>query len=143
MKKLLCVLAIACASSALAAEDQTRTPVRAADYRIGTELAKYTEVLNVPPGFVKHWIAPKPFGAVIPGNPDVIDVMVGNTDRELVFMVKPGGGETNILLLDNNGEQVANLLVVNPPKFIAPFQGVNGWQVFHKDNYDYLPQEKK
>jgi hypothetical protein len=147
MKKLLCILAIICASPAFATDEPRfglpRTGPKAADYKAGSKAADYTTVLNVPPGFVKHWIAPQPFTRVAPGTPDVIEILQGS-GRELVFMVKPEGGETNILLLNDSDEQIANLLVVNPPTFMAPSQGPQGWQVFHKDNPDYmLAKDKK
>src|SRR5262249_59396517 len=115
MKKLLCLLAITCASPALAAD--------------------YTTTLKVPPGFVKHWIAPRPFTTVVPGSPDVVEVLSGK-GRELVFMVKPEGGTTNIVLLNDDGEQVANLLIVNPsgPGIDTDvYQGPDGWQVYRTD----------
>jgi hypothetical protein len=124
MKKLLCVLAITCASPALAVD--------------------YTATLEVPPGFVKHWIAPRPFTTVIPGSPDVVEILSG-AGRELVFMLKPEGGTSNILLLDDNGEQIANLLVFNPGELKTQLrQGPEGWQVYRKDDPSYVrPKEKK
>jgi len=111
--------------------------------------AGYTATLVVPPGFVKHWIAPRPFTTVVPGTADVVEVLRGS-GRELVFMVKPEGGTTNILLLNDDGEQVANLLIINPS---APgiernlHQGPDGWEMYRKDtdgdpNY-VKPKEKK
>lgn len=129
MKKLLCLLAMTCASPALAAD--------------------YTATLEVPPGFVKHWIAPRPFTTVVPGTPDVIEVLSG-AGRELVFTVKPEGGTTNIVLLNDNGEQIANLLVTNPSTATQVgqlYHGPDGWQLYRKDiNCDLpcvKPKEKK
>jgi hypothetical protein len=129
MKKLLCVFALTCASPALAAD--------------------YTATLRVPPGFVQHWVAPRPFTTVVPGTPDVVEVLRGS-GRELVFMVKPEGGTTNILLLNDDGEQIANLLVTNPSTAtqVAKLrQGPEGWQVYRKDVDCELPcvrpKEKK
>src|SRR5262249_673109 len=70
--------------------------------------ASITE-LEVPPGFVKHWVAPRPFTRVIPGTSEVVEVLLA-AGRELVFMVKPDVAlppTTNILLVDDNGEVVA------------------------------------
>src|SRR2546430_16903872 len=96
MKKLFWIWAIICTS-----------PVLAADF---------AATLQVPPGFVKHWIAPRPFTRVVPGTPEVVEILSA-TGRELVFTVKPEGGTTNILLLDDSGERVANLQVVIPGLF--------------------------
>ena len=124
MKKLFCILAISCTSPALAAD--------------------FTATLQVPPGFVKHWIAPRPFTRVVPGTPEVVEILSAE-GRELVFTVKPEGGTTNILLLDDSGERVANLQVVIPGLFNHDVrQGPDGRQVYRKDNPDYVaPKEKK
>ena len=106
MKKFVCLLAITCASPALAAD--------------------YSDTLRVPPGFIKHWIAPRPFTTVVPGAPDVVEILRGS-GRELVFMLKPEGGQTNILLLNDDGEQVANLLVINPSQLHTSLQQGAGW----------------
>jgi len=83
--------------------------------------------LEVPPGFVQHWIAPRPFTTVVPGAPDVVEILRGS-GRELVFMLKPEGRQTNILLLNDDGEQVANLLVINPSQLHTSLQqGQDGW----------------
>jgi hypothetical protein len=104
----------------------------------------YTDTLQVPPGFVKHWIAPRPFTTVVPGSPDIVEILSGS-GRELVFMVKPEGGTTNILLLNDDGEKIANLMIVIPSEFeTAPYQGSDGWQLYRKDNPDFVrPKEKK
>ena len=102
--------------------------------------------LEVPPGFVQHWTAPRPFTRVVPGTPEVVEIIsAGATDRELVFTLKPEGGQTNILLLNDDGEQVANLLVINPSQLHTSLQqGQDGWQIYHKDNPYYVaPKAKK
>jgi hypothetical protein len=145
MKKLVCLLMVSCAS-----------PVLAQDF---------TATLQVSPGHVERWTASRPFKDVIPGNPDIVDVLA-TTDRQLTFIVKPEAGKTitttktdtlgplvststttttyprstNILLLDDNGKQVANLRVVIPGRFTwATLQGPDGWQVYRKDNPNYIP----
>jgi hypothetical protein len=123
MKKLSFLLAITCAS-----------PVLAADY---------TDTLAVPPGFVEHWTAPRPFATVVPGTPDVVEILSG-AGSELVFMLKPEGGTTNILLLDDKGAQVANLRITNPSQLHSQiWQGPNGWQAYRQDNPDYVEPRKK
>jgi|SRR5215471_14030891 len=126
MKKLSFLLAITCAS-----------PVLAADY---------TDTLVVPPGFVEHWTAPRPFTRVVPGTSDVVEVLSA-VGRELVFMIKPDIAlppMTNILLLDNNGAQVANLRIVTPSQLHSQiWQGPGGWQAYRQDNPDYVPPKVK
>jgi Pilus formation protein N terminal region len=124
MKKFVCLLAISCAS-----------PVLAQDF---------TATLEVAPGFVEHWTAPRPFTRVVPGTADVIEILSA-VGRELVFTVKPEGGTTNILLLDDNGEQIANLRIIIPARFnTEAHQGPDGWQIYRKNNPDYVrPKEKK
>jgi hypothetical protein len=98
---------------------------------------------QVPPGFVRHWIAPRPFTTVVPGTPDVVEILRGS-GRELVFMVKPEGGTTNILLLDGNNERIANLLIVNPPPLETEIhQGPDGMSVYRKDNPDFVRAKEK
>jgi len=117
--------------------------------------------LEVPPGSVRHWIAPRPFSRAIPGTSEVIEILLVR-DRELVFMVKPDvGGKfssetttafgmtttstttltaTNILLINDNGEVVANLRVTIPdPHDRDVRQGQDGTQVYRQDNPDYVP----
>jgi hypothetical protein len=50
---------------------------------------------------------------VIIGNADIVDAFPGH-NQELISITKPDGGTTNIALIDDNGEQVANMLVTNP-----------------------------
>jgi hypothetical protein len=104
-------------------------------------------VIEVPPGFVKQWIAPRPFSRVIPGTSEVVEVLSA-VGRELVFMVKPDIAlppSTNILLVNDDGEVVANLRV-NIPKALNDEvrQGPDGTQLYRKDNPNYVaPKEKK
>src|SRR5262245_23376840 len=78
--------------------------------------AQSRETIVLPPGFAVTWQAPRPFKDIVPGNPNIVDVVPGATNRQLRIISKPlsdtnPGGDTNILLLDANGDQVANLLV--------------------------------
>jgi Flp pilus assembly secretin CpaC len=76
--------------------------------------AEFTHKIELPPGFAERWQAPRPFKSVILGDPDIVDAIQGQTNRELIIITKPDGGTTNIVLNDENGEQVANVLVTNP-----------------------------
>jgi hypothetical protein len=102
--------------------------------------------LEVQPGFVKQWIAPRPFSRVIPGTSDVVEVLSA-IDRELVFMVKPDIAlppTTNILLVNDVGEVIANLHIVIPGSLNTEVQqGPNGYQVYRKDNPNYVPPKEK
>jgi len=122
-------------------------------------------VLEVPPGFVKHWVAPRPFSRAIPGTSEVVEILLAK-DRELVFMVKPDVGgiissetstalgttttstsaltATNILLINDNGEVVANLRIHIPEPHDRDIrQGNDGTQVYRQDNPDYVPPKGK
>jgi hypothetical protein len=123
-------------------------------------------VLTVAPGFVKHWVSPRPFTHAIPGTSEVGEILSAS-GRELVFMVKPDTGTTisttagstgstgttlttslgttNILLINDDGEVVANLRIVISGMFDREVrQGPDGSQVYRKDNPDYVaPKEKK
>ena len=105
-----------------------------------------TTTLEVSPGFVKHWIAPRPFTRVIPGTSEVLEVLSA-ASRELIFMVKPDVAlppTTNILLVDDNGEVVANLRIVIPETVTHELhQGPNGSQIYRKDNPNYVPPKEK
>src|SRR5262249_22493328 len=110
-----------------------------------TPATEVTE-LHVPPGFVKHWVSPRPFTRVIPGTSEVVEVLSAS-GRELVFMVKPDISlppTTNILLVDDNGEVIANLKIVIPGKLNRELrQGPDGTQVYRKDNPNYVPRKEK
>ena len=70
-----------------------------------------------------------------------------STERELVFMVKAEADRpTNILLLVNDdGEVVANLKIITPAALNGDVrQGPNGYEMYRKNNPDYVaPKEKK
>jgi hypothetical protein len=120
-----------------------------------------TTNLDVPPGSVEHWIAPRPFTRVVPGTSEVVEILSAK-GHELIFMVKPDVGgmissetstafgttttstanltATNILLLDDNGDLVANLRIkIADPHNRDIRQGQNGTQVYRKDNPNYVP----
>ena len=111
--------------------------------------AQFTDTIVLSPGFTARWRAPRAFKQVIIGDPDIIDVVQGQTDRQLIITrkrpTKPGGptdaggttdaggGTANILLLDANGDQVANLLVTNPGLQYELKKSPNGiWQIYRQ-----------
>jgi hypothetical protein len=121
--------------------------------------------LEAPPGSVKHWVAPRPFTRVVPGTSEVVEILSAK-GRELIFMVKPDvGGKissetstafgttttstanltaTNILLLNDNGEVVANLRIkIADPHNHDVRQGQDGTQVYRQDNPNYIPPKGK
>jgi hypothetical protein len=103
-----------------------------------------TTVLEVPPGFVKHWVAPRPFSRVFPGTSDAVEILSAS-ERELVFMTKPDNTRpTNILLANDDGEVVANLRIVIPGSLNTEIQqGPDGYQIYHKDNPNYVASKDK
>src|SRR5262249_432640 len=102
--------------------------------------------LQVAPGYVKHWVAPRPFTPVIPGPSEVVEVLSG-ARQELIFMVKPDVAvppSTNILLVNNDGEVIANLRVTIPGPLTHEYrQGTDGPQIYRKDNPSYVPSKVK
>jgi len=102
--------------------------------------------LEVAPGSVKHWVAPRPFTRVIPGTSEVVEVLSG-AGQELVFMVKPDVAlppSTNILLVNNDGEVVANLRITIPGPLTHEYRrGPDGPQIYRKDNPSYVPSKVK
>ena len=90
------------------------------------------------PGSTERWRAPRPFKNVILGNPDVVDVVQGQTNQELIISTKPDGGATNIVLIDEHGEQVANVLVTTAPRYQPARSAVTGrLQVYRNDDKCY------
>ena len=76
--------------------------------------AEFTDKIELRPGHAEPWQAPRPFKNVVLGNPDIVEVVPGQTNQEIIIIMKPDGGTTNILLNDENGKQVANLRVTQP-----------------------------
>jgi Flp pilus assembly secretin CpaC len=72
---------------------------------------QYTHYIEMPPGITIRFESPQPFASVVPGNTDVADAVPGPTDRLLAVTSKTVTGATNFLMLDRNGQEVANLLV--------------------------------
>jgi Pilus formation protein N terminal region len=100
---------------------------------------EFTEPVEIPPGFTVRWPAPgqqaPAFKTVITGNSDVADAVPAGEDK-LIIVMKPNGGTTNFLLLDESGEQVANLLVTNPKIQypLAQDSTTKTWQVYRNDD---------
>jgi len=65
--------------------------------------------LYMQPGYAKQYEAPKPFATMMIADPKVVDGLAA-TDR-LVTFTPQAPGETNVLFLDSNGREVAELLV--------------------------------
>jgi hypothetical protein len=104
-----------------------------------------TATLAVPPGFIQHWKARRPFSQVIPGTADVVEVLSAS-GQDLVFTTKLDNTRpTNILLVNDDGEVVANLRVIMPGSLNTEIQqGPEGYQVYRQDNPNYVaPKEKK
>jgi Flp pilus assembly secretin CpaC len=89
-------------------------PVCAAEFT--EKAAGFTDKIELRPGFAERWQAPRPFKNVILGDPDIVGIVQGQTDQELII-IKTDGGTTNIALTDENGKQVANVLVTNEPEY--------------------------
>jgi hypothetical protein len=72
---------------------------------------RYTHYIEMPPGITIRFESPRPFASVVSGNTDVADAVPGPTDRLLVVTSKSVIGATNFLMINGNGQEVANLLV--------------------------------
>ena len=76
--------------------------------------AEFTNEIELRPGHAESWRAPRAFKNVVLGNSDIVEVVPGQTNQEIIIIMKPDGGTTNILLNDENGKPVANLRVTQP-----------------------------
>ena len=83
---------------------------------------EFTHKLELRPGLAERWQAPLPFKHIVPGNPDIVDVVQRATNQEIIVITKPDGGTTNIVLNDENGKQVANLLVTRPAQDLVQYR---------------------
>jgi hypothetical protein len=71
-----------------------------------------THYITMPPGYSIRYESPRPFASVVSGNTKVAEAGPGATDRVLVITSKPEiEGQTNFLLVDRNGQEVANVAV--------------------------------
>jgi hypothetical protein len=70
-----------------------------------------THYIEMPPGTTIRFESPQPFASVIPGNTAVADAVPGPTNRILVVTSKRVKSATNFLMINGNGQQVADLLV--------------------------------
>jgi hypothetical protein len=121
--------------------------------------AEFTDTIEIPAGFAKRWSAPRPFTEVVIGNPDVVDAKA-ETNQELIISMKSevkaessslssSSTETtrpvdpmrsNITLLDEHGEQVADVLVTNPATQYEPARNANTGelQLYRNDDKCYV-----
>ena len=65
----------------------------------------------MPPGFSIRYESPRPFASIVSGNSNVAEAVPGRTDRVLVITSKLVEGQTNFLLVDGSGQEVANVVV--------------------------------
>ena len=71
-----------------------------------------THHITMPPGFSIRYESPRPFASVVSGNTKVAEAVPGQTDRVLVITSKADvEGQTNFLLVDRSGQEVANVVV--------------------------------
>jgi Flp pilus assembly secretin CpaC len=106
--------------------------------------AEVTDTIEIPAGFAKRWSAPRPFTDVMIGDPDVVDAKA-ETNQSLVINMNPKAKDrkTNIVLLDEHGEQVANVLITNPPTPTIQYQAARSdetpgaWQIYRKEDECY------
>jgi Pilus formation protein N terminal region len=71
-----------------------------------------THNISMPPGFSIRYESPRPFASVVGGNTKIAEAVPSQTDRVLVITSKPDvEGQTNFLLVDRSGQEVANVVV--------------------------------
>jgi hypothetical protein len=100
-----------------------------------TKVQGSTIYVDLYPGYVVKLEAPRAFKDVVIGDSDVIDTMPGGTDRDLIIQAKVGGGGTNIMLLDGEGLEIANVIVTAVPSWRRFNEGKV--QIYNK--HDNLP----
>lgn len=78
---------------------------------------------------------PQAASAVLVGNPDIADVSVHSADT--LFLVGRGFGETNLIVLDANGNEMmdANLTVVHT----LPNHGIRLYNAKSRETYSCIP----
>ena len=81
----------------------TSTSAQARDVQNYTVELNKTEILRLPSAA----------GSVIIGNPKIADVTVHSSD--LLFVVGRGYGETNLIILDSNGNTMLSLIHISEP----------------------------
>ena len=106
--------------------------------------AEFTDTIEIPAGFAKRWSAPRPFTDVMIGNPDIVDAKP-DTNQALILNMKVKDGRTNIVLLDEHGEQVANVLVtdLHTMQYQAARSNKNPgtWQIYRKEVVSDAPKQ--
>lgn len=114
--------AAALSAAALVAATFTAAPAFAADGLYSVQINK-TEVLRLP----------APASAVVVGNPEIADVSIHAADTLLV--VGKGYGETNLLILDKNGNTMmsSDIQVITPQSRnqVRIFNAANSRQTFN------------
>jgi hypothetical protein len=104
----ICLAVLPCfALFAVAQQQQPGAPPAAARQSV-----EATHYITMPPGFSIRYESPKPFTNVQSGNPDVAVAVPSGSDRVLVITSKAVEGQTNFLLLNGNGQEVGNVIVV-------------------------------
>ena len=101
--------------------------------------AEFTDKIELRPGLAERWQAPRPFKNVVLGNPDIVEVVPGQTNQEMIIIMKPDGGTTNIVLNDENGKQVANLRVTQPAIQYQPARSAKTGSLSYRNDPECYP----
>ena len=67
--------------------------------------------LVVRQGLASRWISPVPFKDVLQGNDQIVGILPGPTDRELILVGKEPGS-TNVLVFYRDGQAIVELKIV-------------------------------
>lgn len=77
-----------------------------------------TTQITMTPGFYALWKSPRPFTEVLIADPLVVDGAPARDSSTLRFIAKAPGA-TNVIVLDEQDEPIANIVVVVSPREIA------------------------
>jgi glucose/arabinose dehydrogenase len=110
----ICLAVLPC-FALFAVAQQQRPPAQqpaASQQPAAAQQVQPTHHITMPPGFSIRYESPRPFASVVSGNTKVAEAVPGQTDRVLVITSKADvEGQTNFLLVDRSGQEVANVVV--------------------------------
>ena len=110
----ICLAVLPCFALFAAAQQQRPAAQQpaASQQPAAAQQVQPTHHITMPPGFSIRFESPRSFASVVSGNTKVAEAVPGQTDRVLVITSKADvEGQTNFLLVDRSGQEVANVVV--------------------------------
>jgi hypothetical protein len=101
--RYICALAMALSGMAFVEPTAAQAPAGQAAF---TE-----QTISIGQGIAYRWMSPRAFKDVVQGDDKVVQVTVGPSDRELIFVGKELG-ISNVLIFDPQGAAIADLKLV-------------------------------